>query len=140
MRLKCESRGVAAVEFAIILPLLLLLIFGIIEFSLALYDQAVITNASREAARAGVVVRTVKATTAQITTVATNYCQSYLISFGTPAPPSVSVSETTNPDFAPTQQLSVTVSYTYTGLMLGPLLSALTGPLVLSATSVMIEE
>jgi len=139
MRLKCESRGVAAVEFAIILPLLLLLIFGIIEFSLALYDQAVITNASREAARAGVVVRKNKATKLQIQTVATNYCQSYLISFGTAAPPSVSVSETTNPDFL-TPQLSVTVSYTYTGLMLGPLLSAVTGPVNLSATSVMIEE
>lgn len=139
MKLKCESRGVAAVEFAIVLPLLLLLIFGIIEFSLVLYDQAIITNASREAARAGVVVRKAKATEAQIKTVATNYCQNYLISFGTTPTPAITVSETTNPDFS-TPQLSVTVSYTYSGLMLGPFLSAITGPLTLSATSVMIEE
>lgn len=139
MKLKCESRGVAAVEFAIVLPLLLLLIFGIIEFSLVLYDQAIITNASREAARAGVVVRKAKATEAQIKTVATNYCQNYLISFGTTPTPTITVSETTNPDFS-TPQLSVTVSYTYSGLMLGPFLSAITGPLTLSATSVMIEE
>ena len=50
-----RENGTAAIEFAIILPLLLLLVFGIIEFSLLLYNKAMITNASREGARAGVV-------------------------------------------------------------------------------------
>ena len=50
-----EQKGVAALEFAIILPVLLLLTCGIIEFSVALYDKAMITNASREGARAGIV-------------------------------------------------------------------------------------
>jgi len=54
MAKKPESqRGQALVEFAIVLPILLILLFGIFEFSLALYNKAVITNASREAARAG---------------------------------------------------------------------------------------
>ena len=43
--------GVAAVEFAIILPFLVILIFGMIEFSLVLYNKAMITNASRVGAR-----------------------------------------------------------------------------------------
>ena len=45
-------RGSVVVEFALIFPLLLFIVFSIIECSLALYDKAVITNASREAARA----------------------------------------------------------------------------------------
>ena len=46
-----STRGVAAVEFALLLPLLLAIVFGIIEFGAILYNQAIITNASREAAR-----------------------------------------------------------------------------------------
>lgn len=43
--------GVAAVEFALILLPLLLIIFGIINFGVLLSNQAVITNAAREGAR-----------------------------------------------------------------------------------------
>jgi Flp pilus assembly protein TadG len=57
MRLKSQ-KGVAAVEFALVLPLLVLLIFGIIEFSLLMFNKQVITNASREGARAGIVAGT----------------------------------------------------------------------------------
>ena len=46
-----NQKGAAAVEFAIIAPLLFVLLFGVIEFSALLYNKAVITNASREAAR-----------------------------------------------------------------------------------------
>ena len=49
-----SEHGASAVEFAIVLPLLLVLVFGIIEFSIFLFDKAVITNASREGARKGV--------------------------------------------------------------------------------------
>lgn len=50
-----SEQGASAVEFALVLPLLLALTFGIIEFGFLLFDKAVITNASREGARAGVV-------------------------------------------------------------------------------------
>ena len=43
------------VEFALALPIVLAVMFGAIEFGTALYDKAVLTNASREGARAGVV-------------------------------------------------------------------------------------
>ena len=48
------QKGVAAVEFAIVLPFLVLLVFGTIEFGLMFYNKQVITNASREGARAGI--------------------------------------------------------------------------------------
>ena len=47
-----SQRGVAAVEFAIVLPVLLFLFIGITEFGIAYYNKQVITNASREGARA----------------------------------------------------------------------------------------
>ena len=50
---KQNEDGVAAVEFALILPVLLVLVFGIINYGILLYDQAVITNAAREGARWG---------------------------------------------------------------------------------------
>jgi len=58
---------------ALVLPLLLLLVFGIAEFGIALYRQEVLTNASREGARAGIVLSTPPVTTAQIQSVVTNY-------------------------------------------------------------------
>lgn len=49
------ERGAAAVEFAIVLPLLFVMLFGIVEFSIIMYDKALITSASREGARFGAV-------------------------------------------------------------------------------------
>ncbi|HAM26198.1 MAG TPA: pilus assembly protein TadE [Microbacteriaceae bacterium] len=45
------QRGAAAVEFALVLPVLLLLIMGLIEFSLIFNSQISLTNAAREGAR-----------------------------------------------------------------------------------------
>ena len=54
MKLK-NQRGASAVEFAVVLFPLVLLVFGIIDFGFLLYDKAMLTNASREGARAGIV-------------------------------------------------------------------------------------
>lgn len=48
------------VEFALVLPVLLLMGFGAIEFSRALTVQQVLTNAAREGARAGIVPNATK--------------------------------------------------------------------------------
>lgn len=50
-----ERRGAAAVEFALICPLFILLLFGMIEFGRMAMVQQVIINASREGARQAVV-------------------------------------------------------------------------------------
>jgi hypothetical protein len=48
-----RERGGIAVEFAIILPVLVLLVFGIIDFGHAWYMDHLMSNASREGARYG---------------------------------------------------------------------------------------
>lgn len=46
-----RTRGAAAVEFAIVLTLLLMIVFGIIDFGRALNAQETLTQAAREGAR-----------------------------------------------------------------------------------------
>jgi Flp pilus assembly protein TadG len=51
-----QQDGASAVEFAIVLPLLMVLLLGAIEFGLYFYNKHVLTWGSREAARWGVVI------------------------------------------------------------------------------------
>jgi Flp pilus assembly protein TadG len=46
-----DQRGVVAVEFALVMPILLLLVFGIIEFGYMLNRDTIVNNASRDGAR-----------------------------------------------------------------------------------------
>ena len=71
-KLRSES-GASAVEFALLLPVLMMILFGIIEFGLALHRQAILTNASREGARLGIVQSVPAITTGQIDTAINNY-------------------------------------------------------------------
>jgi Flp pilus assembly pilin Flp len=50
-----QQDGAAAVEFALLLPLLVLLLFGFIQFGTAFNSRIQATNAAREAARLAVV-------------------------------------------------------------------------------------
>ena len=98
MKTKFNSQdGSVLVEFAILLPLLMIILFGIIDFGVLIYNQQVITNASREGARNGIACRYNAMTesndyydTSSIQNVVTNYC-SRLITFGTKTPPTVIV-------------------------------------------------
>jgi Flp pilus assembly protein TadG len=47
-----SERGVVSVEFALVVPLLLVLVFGIVEFGVMLNRDMIIGNASRDGARA----------------------------------------------------------------------------------------
>jgi Flp pilus assembly protein TadG len=49
------DRGAAAVEFALIAPILLTLVFGIVDFGRAMYVYNVLTAGMREGARAAAV-------------------------------------------------------------------------------------
>lgn len=148
MREKFQSRrraaqpnaqsGAAVVEFALILPLLMALLVGGIDASLALYDKAVITNASREGARAGIVARNPQLSDAQIREVVERYATSALVSFGAgSAEPTVLIQKTS---FNGDPALQVSVSYTFEGIGLGSLFQSLGKPWVMQATTVMVYE
>lgn len=53
-RLKKQNEGIAALEMAILLPLLMLFVFGIIDWGYVFYVDLSLTNAAREGARVGV--------------------------------------------------------------------------------------
>lgn len=132
-----SASGTAVIEFAFVLPVLLILFFGIIEFSVALFNKAIITNASREAARSGIIYvgPNTTLTNESITDIATNNCQG-LISFQDDAAPVVTVTRADSPDFDQ-QLLTVTINYPYSGLGLGQLLTSMSGPLDLQASTTM---
>jgi Flp pilus assembly protein TadG len=141
--------GVSALEFTIIAPLLFVLIFGLVEFGIIFYDKAMITNASREGARAGIVyVPNQCASDMEATAVAaaTAYLQSgstlkliYLKSQdATLTPPQATMIPGTG---GSNEQLQVTVTWTYHFLVLpnfrwGNLPSGIS----LNAVSVMVVE
>lgn len=133
-----QQRGAAVVEFALILPILLGLLVGGIDASLALYDKAVITNASREGARAGIVARNPLLSDAQIRQVVNQYALPALVSFGTnPAQPTVLIQKGS---LGGDPTLQVTVSYTFQGIGLGSLFQSLGKPWVLQASTEMVYE
>ena len=134
------QEGAAAIEFAICLPLLVLLIFGIIEFSILFYDQAVITNASREGARAGIVYASPsRVSDAEIKAVVINYCQDNLVTFGSGVlnAGSITVNRTSDLSGDP---LTVTVNYNYDFLVMPSFINSLLGGIQLSADTVMRME
>jgi Flp pilus assembly protein TadG len=51
MKHRLQRKGAAAVEFAVVAPVFVLLVFGMIEYGRMVMVQQVITNASREGAR-----------------------------------------------------------------------------------------
>ena len=143
MALKTDDKtGASAIEFAIILPLLILFLFGIIEFSILFYDKAVITNASREGARAGIVYRYPDPVAEdEIRQVVRDYCADYLITFGeTSTEPLVTLIPTSTTGLEAGDPLTVTVTYDYQFLVLPNFVTALTGGINLAATTVMRME
>lgn len=144
------QRGAAAVEFALVLPLLLVLLWGTIEFGFMMFDKAMITNASREAARAAVVHQTPKMTVGDIRDKVTAYCTN-LVSFGGEAAVQVDVPQAppTDPATASGQQLTVNVTYNYTTLVLARVMALLpsgtpgplsSGSITLTAATTMTHE
>jgi len=129
-------RGTATVELAIVLPLLLIVLFAIAELSIALYDKAVLTNASREGARAGIVAQTPRVPDDRIRQVVRDYAATYLITFGADILGDEDITITrTGTTFG--SNLTVSVNYRYDFLILSRLVSALMGSINLNATTVM---
>lgn len=63
---RLSRRGTAAVEFAVVAPLLVLLVFGMVEYGRLVMVQQVLTNASREGARTAILAGSSSATVQQL--------------------------------------------------------------------------
>ena len=116
------AAGVAAVEFALVLPVLILILLGIIDFGLMMYDKAMITNAAREAARAGIVLSNPRPSGAQIQNVVTTYCGTNLLTLSGSsacAPVVTNLDKGGSPCQSFADRLQVRVTYAYDGPMLG---------------------
>jgi Flp pilus assembly protein TadG len=139
-RQRIRETGVAAVEFALVLPIFLLLVVGIVELAVAFYDQHVLTHASRVAVRSGIVLRSPRLPDATIQQIGTDAANA-LITFAADTPTvTVTAAHGVNASNGNVPNLSVTVSYQYTGLLLGPMLSVFQTPIVMSATTSMDYE
>ncbi len=71
MRTRSVDDGAAAVEFALVVPLLLLLVFGILDFGRAYQAKMQLTHAAREGVRVWTLTEDVAAATDQTRAVAT---------------------------------------------------------------------
>jgi hypothetical protein len=125
MRLQ-DQKGTAVVEFAIVAPLLFLILFGIIEFGILLYDKAMITNASREGARAGIVFSYPdRISDWEIEQVVRGYCETHLISFG--AGPALDILTPTRTGNEAGDSLTVVVIYHFRFLVFSNLIALIGG-------------
>ena len=141
MKIKGQ-KGASAIEFAIVLPVLVLLLVGTMEFSVLLYDKAVITNASREGARAGIVFYhpNGKISVAEIQAIVNNYCAGHMITFGTAQVPNIFVSEAGSGSASDPFTRTVRVTYHYDFLVIPNFISNLAGGIDLAGQTVMRME
>lgn len=96
-----NSRGAAAVEFALVLPILLVLVMGIMEFGYLAYANASAAGAAREGARTMAITEDAGE--------AEDAVRSYFVMAG--ATPTITIGSCT-----PSQPVKVTVSYSYGSL------------------------
>ena len=132
---RLNERGASAVEFAILLPVLLLILFGIIEFGMMMYGREIVTNATREGARAGIVQGPPKRTEGEITAIANTYLSTTGVN---PADVSFTV---TGEGLANPNTLTVNAAYTYNFLIpYIPTVVGIPNPLTITTQTVMRHE
>ena len=122
-----SEKGQAMVEFALVVPLLVMLLFGIIDFGRIFHTYLAIDHASREAAR----VASIGESDATIVSTAVTNAASVSLKSG-----QVSVS----PGGTKSSGSDVTITITYPISFLTPVVSSITGPITLSSSTVMRVE
>ena len=137
-----DETGASLIEFIIVLIPLLVLLFASIEFGVAGYNKAMITNASREGARAGIVFDASqqpsdRISDADIIQIALDYCEDNLITFGAAATPVIAITRAGND---PGDDLTISVTYNYGFLVLQNLIPGFNSTVNLGAESVMRME
>ena len=122
-----SEKGQSIVEFALVLPILVMLLFGIIDFGRIFHTYLAIDHASREAARTA----SIGENDATIVSTAVASASSIQLTAG-----QVAVS----PGGTKSSGSDVTVTITYPVSFLTPVVSNLTGPITLSSSTVMRME
>ena len=128
---RIKRRGAAVVEFAIVAPVFILLVFGMIEYGRMVMVQQLLTNASREGARKAVLDG---ATKSEIETLVRDYLSNSSVSGATvtvtPDPPS-------NAAFGDPVTVSVSIPFDQVSWLPSPMYL---GGATMSASAVMRRE
>ena len=110
-----SERGQAAVEFALVAPLLFALLLGILQAGIAFHNYITVTDAARAAARKAVTARVAGVTADDVTTAAQNAAGDL-----DPAKLGVALADPSDPTFSQAgSTLTVTVTYPYSINVLG---------------------
>lgn len=117
-----SERGAAAVEFAILLPLLLMLVLGIIEFGRAYNTQLTLTNAARDGVRVMAIGNNPTAAATAVQTAAASISTTIPASAVTVSPTVCSTGV----------QVTVTVNYTLSSI------TGISGPFAMTGKGVML--
>ena len=75
------DQGSASVEFVLIAVLFLAFVFGIIELGIYMFDQHVLTNASREGARLGIIMQVPRVSNNEIIAKVQAYADDHMVNF-----------------------------------------------------------
>lgn len=131
-RIRGQGKGQALVEMALLLPLLLLLLFGIIEFGRVMSASLIVTHGAREGARYGAV----GATDSEIVTSIQTKSAAVLYDHEDPTKLAIEIERT-----GPIKGGDIEVKVSYAVTLYLPLIPELTGnPLTVVGTSVMRVE
>lgn len=136
-----DERGAELIEFAVALPMLLLVFAGIVDFGILLQRYEVVTNAAREGARMGTL-------SGYSVTDIQGRAQSYLTASGltdtAPTPTVTYGTQPVTPGGASIDVVTVTVQYPHAFIFLGPIAQLVGGSsianITLSASSTMRRE
>jgi TadE-like protein len=128
---RAADRGSVAVEFALVLPVLLLIVFGIMDFGRALNAQIALTGAAREGARLVALGYPTATVQARVAAAAPDL-----------SGVTVTVAASCPPDAGPAADAQVDVSYPFSFItplsaIAGLIGSSLGAPLALTAQGVM---
>jgi Flp pilus assembly protein TadG len=135
-----DDRGAELIELALVFPILLLLVAGIVDFGFLFQRYEVVTNAAREGARVGVLPNY---TVADVQQRVANYLASGGLTAAAPAP-TVTYSTETLPSGATVPVVTVVVQYPSQFTFIGPIAAMVGGSgwgaITLQAASVMRVE
>jgi Flp pilus assembly protein TadG len=127
------QRGASAPEFALAAPIIVMLLFGMLEFGMFIYSNGLVANASREGARFGVIYSSPRKTQGEIRT----KVEEYLQKAGLTDPATINI---TGAQGSTGSSLSVDVNYQYNFQVLPNFVEGFIGPIAVNANSTMVME